>query len=556
MQTKILLLPALALSTVAAMGQKKSEAAKSGKTNVVFFMCDQMSAMALPLYGNNFVKTPNMDRMAKEGITFMNSICVVPFSSPSRASFITGLYPNTHGIISNVERSTPGIDPKFPSTELILNADGYATGHFGKWHLGDPQDYPCYKSERDGMKGGYADERAKLGAKPEPARKGEVLSNPKYDQGFGLYQTEYMYDKNVNGPAEYKKELSTIGRIGTPVDWNSYTMVVRDGIDFIKANKDKPFMATISISPPHAPFVAPNPYYDMVDPAKVPLSPTAYDTDPKTNYYTNSRVFKMGQYMGEEGTRERMRSYYALVMYVDDMLGRVLDAIKESGLEKNTVVVFTSDHGDPLASHGMLYGKTIDGFVEELTLTPTIIRLPGGAHGGKKVQAHFNTVDLAPTLLDYVGKPVPASMQGRSFKNIIEGKEKDNIGFGYSMRLFARLLRGEVNGKIYAYSKTFSGFNANKVREELYDVTSDPYQQKDLAADAKYASVMATMRSEFDKFADKYGDWHIGDMPAKGPYNLGNFDKPAKSGVPAKKTPAKSGAAKQAPAAKKAKAAN
>jgi len=139
-------------------------------------------------------------------------------------------------------------------------------------------------------------------------------------------------------------------------------------------------------------------------------------------------------------------------------------------------------------------------------------------------------------LLALTGQAVPASMQGHSFVPMIEGKAKDEVGFGYSMRMFARQLRGEVNGKIYAYSKVFKDPDAT--REELYNVTDDPYQQKDLINDPAYAPVVATMRATFDKFADKYGDWHIEDKPAKGPYNWGNSHRPGKSDDPGTAAPA------------------
>ncbi|GHU99727.1 iduronate-2-sulfatase [Bacteroidia bacterium] len=542
------MLPALALASVAAMGQKKDNKAPQ-RPNVIFFMCDQMSAMALPQYGNDFLKTPNIDRLAREGVTFMNSICVVPFSSPSRASFLTGLYPNTHGIISNVDRKVDsGLDPKFPSTEMVLDHAGYETAFFGKWHMGDISTYPCYvgkPNEADAYVR-YSQIREAMNPAAASARKGEVLASAKAYHGFGFYQTEYMYEKARNGKPEYKGELSSIGRKGVPVEADGFTLTVMDGIDFIKAKRNKPFMATISISPPHAPFAASNPFYDMVDPAKIPLSPTAYDKD---TYYNNNRNYILGQYLGEEGTREKMRCYYAEILFVDEMLGRVLKALDDSGLADNTIVLFTSDHGDPLSSHGFLYGKTIDGFIEELVRTPALIRLPGKANAGKKIRAHFNTVDVAPTLLDYAGQPIPETMQGRSFKPIIEGREKDNTGFGYTMRLFARHIRGEVDGKIYSYSKVFTGFDEKKVREELYNVTDDRYQQKDLIGDPQYASVAAVMKTEFNKFADRNGDYHIEDFPSKGAYNMGNFNKPAKAGT----APVKKGAA-TAPGKKKAAA--
>ena len=518
MNSKLVILPAMALAAAGVSAQDKvarrdiKKEANPNRLNVVFIISDQMSALALPLYGNQNIKTPNMDRLAREGVVFENSVCVVPFSSPARASFATGLYPTTHGIMSNVKaKETPNVfDTRdIPYTEKILYSVGYTNGWYGKWHLGVLADYPCFKdNSMDSMDKkilsdtfDQAKKDANPSGKPQPARKGEVIANAKTDCGFGFYQTEYMYDKAKNAPQNMSRKVSSIGRQGIPVELNDWTSLTKQGLDFITRNKERNFTTTISLGPPHPNFEMSDPYYSAIDPAKIVLQPSYKDA----GQYQSNMNSKIGFYIGEEGTREKMRCYYAQIMYVDEMIGRILKCLDDNGLSDKTLVIFTADHGDPMSSHGMLYGKTIDGFVEELLRTPTLMRLPGAIPAGKRIKAHINSVDFAPTILDYLGQTPPASMQGKSMRPVIEGKVSDQVGFSFSMRPNARCVRGEVDGKIYSYTRVFSG----NVREELYNVTDDPFQMKEISRDKKYAKVIATMKQAFDEHAEKHNDKRI-----------------------------------------------
>ena len=538
LDNRAILIPALALAAIPASAQKKGQAAKATAEdyNVIFIISDQMSARALPIYGNENIKTPNIERLACEGVQFMNSVCVVPTSSPARGSLLTGLYPMGHGILNNVNegKGIAAISNDLPSPDKILFADGYQTAWFGKWHLGEIANYPCYHSsndERKDFKGRYADMRrsARGKAKADPAPKGYVVSSANADQGYGFYQTEYMY--NLTQTVERKSIRSNIGSIGlygVPVELFNWTLVVKDGIDFIKANKDKRFMATISLGPPHPAFAICEPFYSMVDPAKIKLQPSWAE---KSVLYADDSQYLTGQLMGEKGTREKMRCYYAQCLFIDEMIGRILSTLDQLDLTKKTLVVFTADHGDPMSSHGMLYGKSIDGLVEELVCTPALIRLPGVIPAGKKVQAHFHSADFAPTMLDYLGREVPASMQGRSFRSLIEGHEKDNVGFGYTMRpAGARNIRGEIDGRMYSYGKVFVLGSNSKTYEELYDLTADPYQLKNVIKDKKYAAVKARLISEYDTFNKRVGDQLIENLPQKGLLNYGNLRKDKRGG--------------------------
>ena len=526
---KNIIVPAFALAAVTpVIAQKKSaKKATDQAYNVVFFMCDQLSSRALSMWdpNNNTIRVPNMERLAREGATFINSVCVVPFSSPSRASFVTGMYPNTHGILLNVSREdTPPLDPAIPTTEGELYKQGYATAFFGKWHLGHIQSWECYKNtSEDGntvFESRYADLRRSKNHTALPPPPGEVLVEPDRDQGYGFYMDEYLYEKMQNAPTEHirrKLALSEVGRFGVPVELDNWTLCNQDGIDFIRANRDRPFMATISLHPPHIPFAVQEPYFNMVTPEDIYLPPSAFD---KPMWSGDQELSK---YIGEKGVRLRLRSYYAQIRYIDDMLGRVLKALDDLKLTDKTLVIFTADHGDPIGSHGLLFDKLLNNFIEELTLAPTLMRLPGVIPAGRKVQAHLNSVDFGPTILDYLGKPILPTMQGRSMKPILDGTQKDEVGFAICMRPFARMIRGEINGKIYTYTKVFSIKRNRVLAEELFNITDDFYQRTDQIENPAYKSIKERLIAEYNRYADRYGDRRMEDLPAQGLPTTGNI---------------------------------
>ena len=582
------LLPATAAATLSALQPFGPSALCSDapRPNIVLIISDQMSARALPIYGcgADAIQTPNMARLAREGATFDNSICTAPYCSPTRSSLVTGRYPVSTGIITNVEanKGNGPLNPKETLTESLLHDKGYVTGHFGKWHLGVINSWPCYADKANARDiydrtyfGAFDTMRAALHPTPAPAKPGEVLvtPNPKQNRGYGIYQPQFMRDKLANAPQDMKKQLASFGRLGTPPELYNWTLVTKNGTDFIQAHKDAPFMVTISIGPPHPEWAIPDPWYSRVDPAKIPLTPSAF-THP--DRYLGNHGYKLGQYLGEDGTREKMRCYYAMIAFVDDMIGRILKTLDDNNLADNTLVVFISDHGDPIATQGFLYDKTIPDFLEEQLRVPTLMRLPGVIPAGKKIETTFSSIDLAPTLRDYTrvnDAPTAYPVQGRTFRPLLEGREKDdpaNIGFAVSQRQEARSIRGQIDGKIYIYSKMFNippagtpkatpdaaapaapalnakgkpktgakaaakaksapAINAHGKTspgasyEQLFNLTDDPWQMKNEIDNPAYAAIKTRLQTEYNAYADRAGDRHIEDLPAKGLATWGNF---------------------------------
>jgi arylsulfatase A-like enzyme len=206
-----------------------------------------------------------------------------------------------------------------------------------------------------------------------------------------------------------------------------------------------------------------------------------------------------GRHLGEKGFREMIRVYYAQVTMIDAYIGRLLDTLDETGLSENTLVIYLSDHGDMQGSHGGMLGKSVGAFYEEIVRVPMIMRLPGVIKAGKVVNAHANSVDLLPTIMDYLQMPIPDAVQGRSLRPIIEGRRPDEVGYGFSERPGGRMVRS-ANMKYCVY------FGDADKREELFDLAGDPSETTNLADDPKYARQKANMRKVLTRHLKETGD--------------------------------------------------
>ncbi len=204
-----------------------------------------------------------------------------------------------------------------------------------------------------------------------------------------------------------------------------------------------------------------------------------------------------------------IRCYYAQVTMIDAYIGRLLDALDETGLSENTLVIYLSDHGDMQGSHGGMLGKSVGAFYEEIVRVPMIMRLPGVIEAGKVVNAHANSVDLLPTIMDYLQMPIPDAVQGRSLRPIIEGRQADEVGYGFSERPGGRMVRS-ADMKYCVY------FGGGGRREELFDLARDPSERTNLADDPKYARQKANMRKVLRRHLKETGDSAISPTESGG----------------------------------------
>ena len=378
--------------------------------NVLLVISDQLHHRAIAAAGNEVVQTPNIDRLASAGARFENALCPTPFCSPTRASLMTGLYPHQHGITTNLRRNSAGLDPDLPTTEQALVDSGYVVRQFGKWHLGQKTRVPAYA---DDPELNYRDYFRPIGRRMPPPPDG-----PTSRVGRPIYPTEAVRSANAmyegDGPPN-----SWIGRTDVPTEHTEEAWIADRAIEILPKLSGRPFFMTVSFPAPHALWAINEPYYSLHPRDQIRLPDNRHSVQEVDR---NTAAWRFGQLLGDQGLREYLGVYYGMVSMMDANLGRILDELRRCGEEDNTLVVFTSDHGDMQGGHGM-YGKSTYTMYEETTRVPLLLRWPGRIPPGKTIQTQAGSCDVFPTILDYLGLSVPSNLAGQSLKGFIEGKE-------------------------------------------------------------------------------------------------------------------------------------
>lgn len=482
--------------------------------SVLFIICDQLNPAVISPYGGP-VSTPHIERIARRGVTFTEATCPTPFCSPSRASIATGLYPHAHGIVHNVMRkdypaapgpvTEEGLTRDDLTTEKILRADGYATHHYGKWHLSG--DALPYFPDRYGEHHEYAREMAETFERVRRRPREEWMDW----YGWALpVRVDSVYRRAVESSKEFARGplgdfIQKIGKLEWPVEQVFDARVADKTVQRLRAIGPEPFMITCSFNTPHDPNVAPSPYYEAWRPEKIELPANAGRR--AARFEKELSRWMTGS--GEDRIRECLRVYYACIRLLDDQVGRVLDALEASGRKDDTVVVFTSDHGDMAGGHGMFW-KSTTAFYEEIVRVPLIVSDPRRLRRSTSGAAASLT-DLAPTLLDLAGRKVPAGMQGRSLLPALEGGGGD--GYTYSERVepnparTRRLTPGTptslmIRGQGWKYCRYPDG------EEFLYNLRRDPGEIRNLAGER-------ALRNQKTELAGKLRAWLERSDPAR-----------------------------------------
>lgn len=474
--------------------------------NVLFLMTDEQHFRSPSITGSPYVRTPHMDRIAREGALFTSATCVTPYCSPSRASIVTGLYPHAHGILMNVSPKggkQPPLKPEaFPNTENLLHRRGYATRHRGKWHLGEKADFGCYESwayasrtpreYRDFLEARLP--AAKFAGDKDPGRYlgRPVEKIPAVRKGWRQFND--LPDNRLG-------YIATIGRSVVPPELLPETQITNQVLELMERCAAGSFMITASWSPPHDLWVIPEPYYSMVDRRRIELRGT---TDlPAWDRRGPSR--KLGDIMGPEGIREYAAVYHGMVKYIDDQLGRILRKLDDLRLAERTLVIFTSDHGDMAGAHGCI-GKSIAGFFDDLVRIPLAMRLPGRIQPGTVVKQPVSQIDYMPTILDYVGVPIPAGIHGRSMRPLIEGRDVKWRDYAFCQRANqSRMLRAGQWKYVYGAGGRILA---------LYDLKSDPDEDRNLAGEKAHAEALRRMHRRLLAVMTADGDPLAAKLPS------------------------------------------
>jgi arylsulfatase A-like enzyme len=410
----------------------------TGKPNVIIFFTDQQRWDTTGVHGNPLDLTPNFDRMARSGTHVFNSFTCQPVCAPARASLQTGLYATQTSVFRN------GIELPLETKTLAhhFRVAGYRTGYIGKWHLA--MEEPVTQRHRGGYEYWLA--------------------------ANALEHTSQPYDTVV-----YDGDDNPVKLPGYRVD-----ALTDAAIRYIDANQDHPFYLFLSFLEPHHQndiddYVAPDGYRERYEGAWVPPDLVALDGS----------------------TGEHLAGYCGAVKRLDEALGRLMDALKSLNLDKNTIILFTSDHGCHFKTRNWEYKRSCH---ESSIRVPTAFHGPG-FEGGGEIRELVSLVDLPPTILDAAGLPVPKEMQGRSILPLLSGNREswpDDVYIQISESEVARAIRTKRwKYCVVAPDKEPWGdpMSESYVEKYLYDLETDPHELTNLAGQESHKEVAEEMRA-------------------------------------------------------------
>ena len=366
------------------------------KPNLLFIFSDQQRYDSLSCYGADWVQAPNLDSLAAESSVFENTYVSQPVCTPARSTIMTGLYPHTTGQTINPV-------PPPPDAQMIAQMvdDDYVCGNYGRWGLGNDT-VPQY-----GFEEWLSTSRQQyLGVDSDFHR---------YLTGLG-YEPDLETDGGRIFSAEFHAKL--------PAEHSMATFVADAVVRFLETHR-APFLLFASLYEPHGPYAGP--LDGLYNPEEIPVSP-AFLREPKDAPLIvrlraerdMKRTVDGYDLSTEAGWRGLRTGYFGNVTFLDRAVGRMLDALEETGLAENTIVVFTSDHGDMLGDHCVLAKRFM---YEPSVRVPLMVRIPWLGREGRRILGNISHIDLVPTLLDLMGQEVPEHLQGRSRAAVLRGEE-------------------------------------------------------------------------------------------------------------------------------------
>lgn len=442
------------------LGVDDSHAAPATKPNVLFLICDDLNC-DLGCYGHPIVKSPNIDRLAKRGVRFTNAHCQYPLCGPSRASFMTGLYPDQTLIHRNAIHLRERL-PNVNTMSQLFRDKGYFATRIGKiYHYNVPKHI-----------------------------------------GTGGHDDPYSWDQTINPRGRDKTDEDKIfslrpGSFGGTLSWLAADGTDEEQTDGIAANhtnrllkeyakNGQSFFLAVGLYRPHTPYVAPKKYFDMypLDQIKVPKVPDGYlETIPKPARQSVNRK-KEQVNLPNDVARKAIQAYYASITFADAQLGRILDTLNQTGLADNTIVLFTSDHGYHMGEHGH-YQKTT--LFENATHVPLVIAGPGTTLKGHTTTAPVEMVDFYPTLAQLSGHEIPPHLSGVSLVPSLTHAAARPRKAAFTQYATGYSIRTDR----YRYSE----WGKNGVDgAEFYDHEADPAELKNLADSPMHKDVVRGLK--------------------------------------------------------------
>ena len=464
--------------------QAKKPAVPEKLPNIIYVFADQLRADVLGYAGDEKAITPNIDRFASEAVDYTNCTTVSPVSTAHRASLLTGKYTSSTGMIIN----EINMNPNHRTIAHVLSDAGYNLGYVGKMHLNDQYFRPY---------------------EPGPER-----------FGFDGYWAAYTFNHNSYG-AKYHTDINGYSNVLVDLKGEYSPAIFTElFINFIKGavtgDDDRPFAAFLSWNPPHDPWVKgnvdPKCYEKFKDtefelPENFKMEPDPYMDRYPGDAFENGPDGKKRwkQDFLDNKYEQYLRCYYAMNNSIDEQFGRILDVVDELGIADNTIIIFSSDHGEMFASQGRMYKLT---FYDEAARVPFLVRAPKGLHGVKS-DVLINTPDIMPTILGLagLGDMIPKEVEGMDLSHTVYGKKGKEPEFAFLQGMGHTHLWQDgyewraVRDKRYTYAKYLRDGS-----ELLFDRQVDPHMINNVIDDPQYKNVVKKMRSNMESKLKELND--------------------------------------------------
>ncbi len=434
------------------------------RPNVLLIVTDDQRPDTIAALGNEVINTRNLDRLVKRGMTFEQATCANPLCVPSRAEILSGCSSFRNGVLG---MGTERIDPKLSLLASVMAGGGYHAWYVGKWmNDGKP------------LTRGYQETRGLFSSGGGTWKKGEVILGRKGRHVTGYRNWTF---KDAKGKPDLGKGIGL-----TPLT-DKY---VADGaLELLNRKTDKPFFLHLNFTGPHDPLIYPPGYEGKYKPENLKLPPNFLPRHPFDHGNFEGRDERLLPWpRTKEAVLEEIAVYYSVIDHIDKQIGRIIDQLLSDGRLKNTCVIFTSDHGLALGSHGLM-GK--QNMYEHTIRIPLILAGPG-IPNGKRSNALCYLRDLYPTICDLVGIEIPLEVEGKSLKPLLLG-QKDGLYtevYGY-FRNKQRMVRND-RFKLIHYP--------HLERYQLFDLSEDPKELKDLSEDSAHKATFARLRGKLKEW--------------------------------------------------------
>ncbi|MBD3213222.1 MAG: sulfatase-like hydrolase/transferase [Candidatus Lokiarchaeota archaeon] len=486
----------------------------SKKPNIIYILQDHHAYYGHgKMFGGPEVQRPNLKRFAAQGVEFTRAYTACPLCGPARRTMLTGLYPHSHGEIKNETNHKYDKELYFEK----LKQEGYELYYFGKWHAGKgvPMDFGCKGFSTPGYGNPYITPEYKEYLKEHDLPHFEVkIEHSLLDPNHNYTKVLDVYEGETHSPSFISSSEHASGIMTTPKETHETFFISTLACDQLEkianSGNTRPFHMRVDFWGPHQPYYAAQEYFDLYDPESIPEYPSfREDLKDKPEIYkkdVNYPTAEDGELLYPNPLpwsvwQEIIVANYAQQTLMDEAIGKILDKLEELGLEENTMIIWTSDHGDALACHGGHFDKDVY-MPEEMIRIPFFIRFPGKIPEGIKTEKLVSNIDVAPTILDVAGTKFSEPVHGRSVLSIFnEGKNN-----------WREDLMCETNGHItkhlgraLIYNESKYIYNENAL-DELYNLEEDPYELHNLFHNEEYKEILSEMKNRLENWRNKTND--------------------------------------------------